>query len=142
MGGGLNNNQTSFVSLFSGVYMHRPFRKYCSNTATGLKCIKVHIVLGCSATLWMTFLSSSLKLCVVLLSCLRKVSSIHKPGLRWSPQQPLQMYILLCSMDQNISPVTLLPPRSILDSAYINTHCLTNPHAPLIGLQAVLHSHW
>lgn len=92
--GGLNNNQTSYVSLFSGVYMH---------TATGLKYIKVHIVLGCSATLWMTFLSSSLKLSVVLLSCLRKVSS-HKPGLRWSPQQPLQMYILLCSMDQNKPP--------------------------------------
>lgn len=40
-GVGLNNNQTSYVSLFSGVCMHPPFRKCCSDTATGLKDMKV-----------------------------------------------------------------------------------------------------
>lgn len=29
-------------------------------------------------------------------------------------------------MDQSVSPVMLLPAQSILDSAYINTQCLTN----------------
>lgn len=143
--GGLNNNQSSHVSLVSGVYMNPPFRKYCSDTATGLKYMRVHIVLVCSTTLWMTLLSSSLKLSVVFIVSPEEepeVSGTDQPVLRWSPQQPLQMYVLLCFMDQSLSPVMLLPPQSILDSAYINTHCLTNPYAPLIGLQAVLHSHW
>lgn len=34
--------------------------------------------------------------------------------------------LLLCSVDQNVSPVMLSPNRGILDCAYINTKCLTN----------------
>lgn len=33
---------------------------------------------------------------------------------------------LPCSVDQSVSPATLLSAQSILDSAYINTQCLTN----------------
>lgn len=33
---------------------------------------------------------------------------------------------LLCSLDQSVSPATPLSAQSILDSAYINTQCLTN----------------
>lgn len=39
---------------------------------------------------------------------------------------PSSCILLLCSMDQSVSPVMLLPAQSILDSAYINTQCLTN----------------
>lgn len=71
-----------------------------------------------------------------------KVSGSHKPGLRWYQSRPCSCILLLCSMDQSVSPVMLLPVQSILDSAYINTQCLTNPYTLLIGLQGVLHSHW
>lgn len=39
---------------------------------------------------------------------------------------PSSCILLLCSMDQSVSPVMLLPAQSILDSAYINAQCLTN----------------
>ncbi len=47
------------------------------------------------------------------------VSSYYHSG-------PSSCILLLCSTDQSVSPAMLLPAQSILDSAYINTQCLTN----------------
>ena len=47
----------------------------------------------------------------------------------WSwyyPSSPSSCILLLCSTDRSVSPAMLLPAQSILDSAYINTQCLTN----------------
>lgn len=41
-------------------------------------------------------------------------------------RSPSSCILLRCSAAQSVSPVTLLPAQSILDSAYINAQCLTN----------------
>lgn len=87
-------------------------------------------------TLWMTFFI--LPLIRPLLpssSCLKRNN--HRsavltplPSLEmvswYYHSSPSSCILLLCSMDQSVSPVMLLPAQSILDSAYINTQCLTN----------------